>query len=152
MLRPGSLLVIFLLLIAYGRCVADQFGILHASEASCCQVVCQDEHCTDEDNTSTGGHDSQPGEEDPAPCQLCMIISADGATFDASIKVPSPTVYDISDSTFFVMLSGHPSGQHSRAETLELPPYRDHAPPNTLASQWLQVVSRVFPVRGPSMA
>lgn len=152
MRRAGSLLVMLLLLIAYGRCVADQSGILHTSGASCCQVVCEDAQCADAEPAHHGGHEPGPGGEQPAPCQLCQIISTDGATFDGSIKVPAPQVAAPLDSADFARLIDHILALSTAAETdvrLTAPRVR---PPDIQTSQWLLAASRTAPVRGPSLA
>lgn len=164
MRQTGSFLIMFLLLIAYGRCVADQFGMLHTNEASCCQVVCQDDHCSDLDAASSHQTDHEshedhehhqnhgPEPEEPAPCHLCLIISMDGATFDGNIKVPTPQILESLDHNFFITLLDHALGLLPPKATLELPSYHDSGPPVEQMSQRLRIVSKALPVRGPSVA
>lgn len=141
-------MIILFLLIAYARCVADQFGMLHTTEASCCQVVCQENHCSDIETEQPDEHSSEQDEETPSPCQLCMIISTDGATFDAGIKVPSPQVLDLKALTAFAVLF---DSELRLRSTEELPSLTDHdRPPEAQLSEWLCVVSKAMPVRGPS--
>ena len=152
MRRAGPFLIMLLLLIAYGRCVADQFGMLHTTEASCCQVICQDEHCSDVKADSPDEHGTNGTEdEQPAPCQLCLIISTDGATFDSGIKVPSPQVLDLASAAVSDMLFKDILGLCTAGESLLLPVFLDNNPPDVPVSQWIETATRILPVRGPSL-
>jgi len=157
MRKLGSILVIMLLLIAYGRCVSDQFGMLHTSDASCCQTICTAvTHCSDVAEACHDHSDSEDNdhnnEEKPAPCQLCFILDNDSIMIQDGIKIPSPTlanfipIFDF--GTDLDLLFSRTSGLTSTDFQLEDLP----DPPAELCSLYLSLVTKTAPVRGPSIA
>lgn len=177
--KLASFLVILLLITAYGRCVADQLGVLHTTGSTCCQVVCggpdhcdpdveqptQDhehhEHSTEEHacdtghgeerNNSNGSQDKdQDKEESPAPCQLCSILDSDSILQGESIKIPSPSLFELKPlfyfSAFDVLI------QPVRPVTSLDKPLSNH--PDTPVEQCSQIrrtIAKTTPVRGPSL-
>ncbi|GEM_PF-1008073 len=173
MRKLGSLLVILLLLTAYGRCVADQLGVLHSSESSCCQVVCdQADHCktkaspceaspSEESNCAHSqdhNHDSHSDEPEPEepqpnetdPCGLCVILSSDGMLLSDNIKVPTPTLLEISPLFFVTTLNGL-LDKSLLFTHLEDSPTEHPDPPAEHRSQLRRIIAKTTPVRGPSM-
>lgn len=146
----GSYLIILIFLTAYGRCVADQFGMLHSSETSCCVSVCDTaDHCPDEDDQSSPNPDAP---EQPAPCQLCFILDSDGVMIEDGFKTPTPNLLEVFDFLSFrasledilrgrlLIFSKEPS--HSKHRYLSLD-QRSHL---------LRIAAKAHPVRGPSLA
>lgn len=168
MRKLGSLLVILLLLTAYGRCVADQLGVLHTTASSCCQAVCdQADHCqTSEANLSDDsccgsdhdkGHDhseesepEEPNSEDPAPCGLCLIISSDSMLLNDDVKVPTPTLLELSSLFFMPTLNGL-LDQSRPNLNLDNSPSEHPDPPAEHRSQLRRILVKTTPVRGPSI-
>jgi hypothetical protein len=98
--KLGSCLVILLFLTAYGRCVADQLGMLHASDSACCRTVCEDVTCPDSLGPDIRPCETEPSgnhgqEEVPTPCQLCFILDSDSMQVEGSIKIPAPVFSEL---------------------------------------------------------
>lgn len=150
MRKLGSYFVILLLITAYGRCMADQFGVLHSTDSSCCQVTCNAEsHCADE--PPSDDHDSESEESDePTPCQLCFILSSDSILLGDSIDVPSPTLLELTPAFFH---SGLGNFSDNGLTVLDLDqPTADHPdPPEEHRSRLQRTVAKLTPVRGPSI-
>lgn len=147
MRKFGSLLVISLLLIAFGRCVADQYGALHTSEASCCQTACtSSEH--DSDGHGTEQHNN---EDNPAPCQLCQILQNDSMQIENGVELPCPVVSDFTPAfESGAWLEAWLSRMCCQLPPPDLDP--DFAfPPAELSSVFRCFVAAVAPVRGPSV-
>ena len=158
MRRYGSFLLMLLLIIAYGRCVADQFGMLHTTGASCCQVVCEDEHCSDvasaEHDFVTKDHDPQnqhdhDEKEKPAPCQLCLILSAEGATLEPGIKIPTPQSADYLNPASVFPCSDW-STLSLRIEDMDSSLFLPDVPLEEHKAHRLRAITRSLPIRGPS--
>lgn len=148
-------------LTAYGRCVTDQLGMLHASNSSCCQTVCEQlaescEYCPDDlpmaarpdEKKSSGNHEKQ---ELPTPCQLCFILNSDGMLVESGIKIPSPVFYELTNSPGLV-----PSMDgivHHLLVLLheELLPMDFRDPATGQHSLPLRLRVKTTPVRGPSL-
>lgn len=156
MRKLGSILTILIFLTAYGRCVADQFGILHTSEDNGCQSSCNhSDHCADADDQQH--HDSDAGNPQPeqapaSPCQLCCILSNDSIQIDDSIKVPTPTfqvITPIYHDGHLEDLRLHPL-RHLYPDFQDPPPeFPD--PPAESRSRLQRIAAKVTPVRGPSL-
>ncbi len=152
-----SLLLMLSFLTAYGRCVADQLGILHASGTSCCIIVCEDAQsscveCPDE--TSPGSTQPQPPEEnqEPKPCQLCIIIDLDGAVTVEEVRVPAPHFEDHPDKQNPSSLCGQLRGIDSAATgPPHLTPSDPMGHPGDQRAQLLRTLCKALPIRGPSM-
>ena len=148
MSKLGSYLIILVLLTAYGRCVADQFGMLHTSKASCCTTVCDaPEHCLEtESDHSDGDSDA------PAPCQLCFILDSDSMLIEDGLEIPTPNLLELSDFLLFAK----PLDDLFRSDTtsfspdLKLSGYSD--PPAEQRSRQMRIDAKTTPVRGPSNA
>jgi hypothetical protein len=172
MRKLGSYLIILLILTAYGRCVADQFGMLHTTTASCCQVSCDEiSHCgvsevnsdaTEGDHSENSEHQEDSDGQDqpkppsqPAPCQLCLILSSDSMLMGDQLEIPSPIILDItslSSSSTFCTSPAAFLGIRLCFKTPDLP-LSDH--PDTPAEQrsrLQRIVAKTTPVRGPSIA
>ncbi|MBM1135071.1 hypothetical protein JO972_02235 [Verrucomicrobiaceae bacterium 5K15] len=146
-----------LLLIAFGRCASDQFGLFHTTEASCCQTICTSPaHCP---LSADQCHDHSPddGEEHnnhdkPAPCQLCFIIDSDSVIIQDGVKLPTPPLVNIVPfddfGDDFGRLAERISSLVAADTRLELLP----DPPTELRSLHRCLVTKTTPVRGPSMA
>jgi len=165
MRKLGSYLIILLILTAYGRCVADQFGMLHTTNTSCCQVTCDEvSHCDsieDTDSEHSEHQDNSDDEEKPnspipsSPCQLCLILSSDSMLVGDQLEIPSPIILDISPaSTFwnFYSSSEAPTRSQLRFTTLDLPPSGHPDTPTEQRSRLQRIVAKTTPVRGPSTA
>ncbi len=165
MRKLGSYLIILLILTAYGRCVADQFGMLHTTTASCCQVTCDEiSHCEVGD-TPEGDHsensehqknsDGQDQPNPPSPCQLCLILSSDSMLMGDQLEIPSPIILDITSiSTSYTFYTSPEAflGIRLCFKTPDLP-LSDH--PDTPAEQrsrLQRIDAKTTPVRGPSIA
>ncbi|MBT8037611.1 MAG: hypothetical protein KJO21_08710 [Verrucomicrobiae bacterium] len=156
MRKLGTYFLILLLITAYGRCMADQLGMLHTTAASCCQVSYDDrDHCkrtsdADHQHPETPGHPNN--EEQPSPCQLCLILSNDSMLLEDGVKIPTPSLLDTTPLFTFQTTWQELLGTHL-----------DHFPPPPLASsqpesaieqhsQLGRIATKTTPVRGPSMA
>ena len=152
MRKLGSFFVILLLITAYGRCMADQFGVLHTTDSSCCQVTCSAEsHCEDEiPSDDPGSEESEESTDEPAPCQLCFILSSDSVLLGDGIDVPSPTVLEL---TPVIFNSGLDRLLGKGIAFLDLDqPTADHPDPAEEHRSRLQrIVAKRHPVRGPSI-
>ena len=141
MRKLGSLLVILLLLTAYGRCVADQLGTLHMTGASCCQTSCStDDHSGDED----GGHQDDPEQ----PCQLCSILSGGSMLLEDGLVLPAPTLVELIPlcAARFSLDAFPPEIPWDLTRS-------DHpAPPDEQLTRLRRIVAKTTPVRGPSIA
>lgn len=163
MRKLGSYLVILIFLTAYGRCVADQLGMLHMSGTSCCQTVCDNisdtcgqcpdtreeasRHTPQDSNHSDHHEDRQP----PAPCQLCFILDSDSMLIEDGIKIPAPVFHDQSDS-FRLATSVQNPLQNFRFYFDQEQVLQDHPDPLTgQAYLVLRFITRTTPVRGPSI-
>jgi hypothetical protein len=150
MRKFGSYLLILIFLTAYGRCVADQFGMLHTSETSCCVSICDtNDHCKETQNDHSEDSDSQ---EIPTPCQLCFILDSDSMLLEDSFEIPTPSFLDISN--FFTFCTTLDDLLRSRellfSSDLTL---SDHPnPPTEQRSRLLRTTAKTTPVRGPSIA
>jgi len=150
MRKLGSYLLILIFLTAYGRCVADQFGMLHTSETSCCVSVCDaSDHCEDSQSGHPENSDSQ---EIPTPCQLCFILDSDSMLLEDGFELPTPSFLDVSD--FFTFCTTLDDLLRSRAllfsSDLTLSDHPD--PPAEQRSRLLRTNAKTTPVRGPSIA
>lgn len=176
MRKLGSALIILLLLTAYGRCVADQFGLLQTTGTPCCQVTCdQVNHCTPPEGQVSskdhedqhdhapgdhpcnpdlpGGHDrnQQEPEDSPTPCQLCFILDSDSMIHGESIKVPAPLLFELSPLFYITswdnqLQPGHP------VTALDHPPSDYPESHIEQRSHIRRIVAKTTPVRGPSIA
>lgn len=175
MRKFGSFLVILLLITAYGRCVADQFGVLHTSDTACCQTVCcDDNHCepseTDEPSEthpceSPSDHDSSPEDtapptdDEPDPCQLCLILSNDSMLLSDSVKVPSPILIEIHPLYFITTWNTRNTRNtwnnqlQKILSPIDLEQLPDEHPdrPTEHRSQLRRIIAKTTPVRGPSI-
>ncbi len=159
-----SYLVILLILTAYGRCVADQFGMLHTTTASCCQVICDEaNHCNidgDVGNDTSGNehseHQEDSDEQDqPAPCQLCLILSSDSILMGDQLEVPAPIILDITSlSTTYIFCTSPEAliGIRLRFTTPDLTQSDHPDTPAEQRSRLQRIVAKMTPVRGPSIA
>lgn len=157
MRKLGSYLIILIFLTAYGRCVADQFGMLHTSDISCCVTVCNTTCDADDHGPDTPDHHPEESEtpdhqDEPSPCQLCFILNSDSMMLEHGIKIPSPSLLELPDifSSFATL------DDLFRGPLLSLSPdltASDHPdPPAEQRSRLLRTVARMTPVRGPSIA
>ena len=170
MRKLGSFLVILLILTAYGRCVADQFGMLHTTTASCCQVTCDEiSHCelngevssdaTEDDHSENPEHqEDSDGQNQPkpptpsSPCQLCLILSSDSMLVGDQLEIPSPIILDITSvSTFFTSLEDL-LGSRLYFITPDLTQSDHPDMPAEQRSRLQRIVAMATPVRGPSIA
>lgn len=156
MRKLGSYLIILLLLTAYGRCVADQFGILHTTEASCCQVTCNEsDHCEDTTDKHSDDSDHSEDSEEPAPCPLCVILSSDSMLLQDALELPSPSFLDLDSPFTFHSIWGTTSEDilgrriDCFAPSLHLSDRPD--PPAEQRSRLQRIVAKTTPVRGPSI-
>ena len=169
MRKLGSYLIILLIITAYGRCVADQFGMLHTTTASCCQVSCDEiSHCevsgdaTEDDHSENPEHqEDSDGQDQPkpptpsSPCQLCLILSSDSILMGDQLEIPSPVILDITSLPTSSTFCNSPEtflGIRLCFKTPDLP-LSDH--PDTPAEQrsrLQRIVAKTTPVRGPSIA
>ena len=154
--KLGSYLIILLLITAYGRCMADQFGVLHTTDSSCCQVTCSAEtHCEDEapsDNSHSEESDKPTDKptDEPAPCQLCFILSSDSILLGDGIAVPSPTVLELNPLIFNSGLD-RLLGKGLTLIDLNQPRAAHPDPPEEHRSRLQRIVAKLTPVRGPSI-
>lgn len=143
-------------LTAYGRCVADQLGILHTSGTSCCMVVCEKnqsscQQCPDEHPADPSQAPVSEDNQDPKPCQLCIIIDTDGVVSSGEVKIPIPNLHDYRDNPDYSLLIATLAGiDPAAAAPLELRPSAD--PPGIARAHLQRILCRVTPIRGPSMA
>jgi len=158
MRKLGSFLVILLLITAYGRCMADQFGVLHTTDSSCCQVTCSAEsHCAEEapadashSKEAENVEESNDPTEKPAPCQLCFILSSDSILLGDSIDIPAPTLLEITPALFNSGL-GNLLGKGIATLNLDQPPAEHPDPPEEHRSRLQRIVAKLTPARGPSI-
>jgi hypothetical protein len=155
MRKLGSFLVILLLITAYGRCVADQFGVLHTTDSSCCQVTCSaDSHCAEEATAdaphSEDSEASDDSTEEPAPCQLCFILSSDSILLGDSIDIPAPKVLELVPALFNSGLDNL-LGKGIATLNLDQPPAEHPDPPEEHRSRLQRIVAKLTPARGPSI-
>lgn len=150
-MRPiGSILVISLLLIAFGRCVTEQYGMLHTTTASCCQTICT--ACTHPDGTP-GQHSEEEhnNHETPSPCHLCEILNNDSVQLASGIKLPCPVISEFSpDFEPGTWMDALLSRICSQVPPLDLDTDLPDPPPE-LGSMFRCLVCKVAPVRGPSI-
>jgi len=157
MRKFGSFLVILLILTAYGRCVADQYGALHMTGSACCQTVCcGDSHCESKEVESAENHTdsknsnhSEESPEDQDPCQLCLILSNDAMLQGDNVKVPTPSFLELTSIHFLTTLENLFSKGFLTPQ-LDLLPDEPSSPPAEHRSQLRRVIAKTTPVRGPS--
>jgi len=164
MRKLGSYLIILLILTAYGRCVADQFGMLHTTTASCCQVTCDEiSHCevsgdaTESDHSKNSEHqedsEGQNQPNPPSPCQLCLILSSDSMLMGDQLEIPSPIILDIASlSTSYTFCTSPETLIGLRLCFKDLPPSGHPDTPAEQRSRLQRIVAKTTPVRGPSIA
>ncbi|MCP5536708.1 MAG: hypothetical protein H7A51_10840 [Akkermansiaceae bacterium] len=158
MRKIGSYLIILVFLTAYGRCVADQFGMLHNSEASCCVTLCDvAAHCptAGEDHPADTGHPDSEAPDDreqPAPCQLCFILGSDSMLLEDGLQLPSPTLLELSDFFSFTATLDDILRAHGTSLTRELTPSGYPDPSAEHRSRLMRIGAKTTPVRGPSLA
>ena len=152
MRKLGSYLVILLLITAYGRCMADQFGVLHTTDSSCCQVTCAAEsHCEDETpSDESHSEESDESTDEPAPCQLCFILSGDSILLGDSIDIPSPSVLELTPALFNSGLDNF-LGKGIAYLDLDQPTAEHPDHPEEHRSRLQRTVAKSTPVRGPSV-
>lgn len=154
MRKLSSILVVLLLLTAYVRCVADGFGMLNASEASCCQEISSSSE-GDGDHDSDVSHDSEhSGEENaPTPCHLCFILSSDSILpGGGDVDLPSPIFKEILplyvSCITLDFLTGNQFDLQSADQILsDFPELSDD-----LRHRMQRIAIKTTPVRGPSIA
>jgi len=158
MRKLSSILVVLLLLTAYVRCVADGFGMLNASEASCCQEIiktdvvndCHEDDCHEEENSHEPEH---PEEQSPTPCQLCFILSSDSMLpSGGDVDLPSPIFKEILplyvSCITLDFLTGNQFDLQSADQILsDFPELSDD-----LRHRMQRIAIKTTPVRGPSIA
>lgn len=168
MRKLGSFLIILLLITAYGRCVADQLGVLHTTNSACCQVSCgvnthcaeqepQNEHqnhsedhpCSNSDQTNEQ-EEEEEAPQDSFPCQLCFILNSDSMLPGDNLEIPAPSLFEISPFFFSSILDGFlpnaPQITDLNTSFSELP-----NPPAEPRSRLRRIVAKTTPVRGPSI-
>ncbi len=156
MRKLGSCLIILLFLTAYGRCMADQFGMLDTAKTSCCQATCNElDPCgspKDTDDTRPGSPEHPENKEQPSPCHLCLIISSDSMLLQDGVKIPSPTLLDVSPLFTFAPtwheLFGARPHRFALAPLVPVPPKL----PTEQSSRLQRLAAKTTPVRGPAMA
>ena len=160
MQKFGSYLVILIFLTAYGRCVADQLGMLHTSGTSCCQTVCDNipdtcGHCPD-DEKATAQQADQPGNHEdqkaPKPCQLCFILDTDSVMLGTEIKMPTPHFHNSPDTLTYTLFSAHTLHAHFGLSDFVLRSSGQPGPAIEQHSRILLTCGKATPVRGPSVA
>ena len=150
MRKLGSYLLILIFLTAYGRCVADQFGMLHTSETACCAIACDAvDHCGDTQDKQPENQDNQ---DDPAPCQLCFILNSDSMLLDDGIEIPAPTFSEITPLSSLHNSLENLFGGQPPSFSPGLPSSDHPDPPAEQRSRLQRIVAKTTPVRGPSIA
>ena len=157
MRKLGSFLVILLILTAYGRCVADQLGILHTSGTACCTVVCEDVdrscvQCPETEAAETQQPHLPADQEEPKPCQLCFILDSDSVVLGAEMKMPTPHFHDSPDALAYTLFSAHTLHAHFGLSDFVLRSSGQPGPAIEQHSRLLLTCSKATPVRGPSVA
>jgi len=149
------LLLMLSFLTAYGRCVADQLGMLHTSDASCCVAVCDNVvkscvQCPEETSSDT----TQPPPEqtpEPSPCQLCIIIDAEGAVAGKEIRLTTLNTHEHSGHSGHCLLSGSFIAVRPVVGELHQVRKRAHADHSgELRARLLRLTCKALPIRGPS--
>ena len=158
--KLGSYLLILIFLTAYGRCVADQLGMLHSSDTSCCQTVCEDlsdscGYCPDSGEPhfeEASEPASNSDQQTPTPCQLCFILDSDSMLIENGVKMPAPVFHELTDFLCFARSVDGTTPSLQFVLHQELMP-RDYLDPATLrSSRLLRLTTKATPVRGPSAA
>ncbi len=152
-----SYLLILTFLTAYGRCVADQLGILHTSGTACCTVVCEDVDLSCVQCPETVAAKSQqphyPADEDePKPCQLCFILDTDSIMLGAEMKMPTPHFHDSPDALTYTLFSARTLHAHFGPSDFVLRSSGQPGPAIEQHSRLLLTCGKATPVRGPSVA
>ena len=140
-MRQLKATILLLLFIAtFGRCFAEQYGVLGDNGLACCveQAAC----CDDEEPAH---HD----EGTPPDCPICVIIDNNALLATLSLELPPPAfssassffAIDAWSAEFLVLFRNHcDSGD-------------DHIPPSPerLSLSLTELVLCSAPVRGPSV-
>jgi len=148
MRKLASFLVILLILTAYGRCVADQFGALHVSNNACCQQVCDSAgHC---EVGEDGDQDHPTPSDKNSPCQLCLIISSDSILQSDDVEAPTPTIIEIDPNLHRDSLIHLLTQQVKLLFSAPISP-NPQDPPADDRSELRRIVVTTTPVRGPSL-
>lgn len=156
--KLGSILIVLLFFTAYGRCVADGFGMLHASNASCCQEIiktdvvndCHEDDCHEEENSHEPEH---PEEQSPTPCQLCFILSSDSMLpSGGDIDLPSPIFKEILPLLISCITLDFLTGNQFDLQSTDLVLSDFPELSDELRSRIQRIAIKATPVRGPSLA
>jgi hypothetical protein len=158
------LLITLLLTVAYGHCVADQFGVLQTSGSACCKVACCSspsnevkENCGDDThlrgdhgNTEKNNDNDFPlNSPEEFPCQLCLILSNDSIQTSDTIKVPTPTLVEIDPDFFRSSLIEQLSKILSTGSSDPSLKYWNESSFEHNSPLW-RILVKTMPVRGPS--
>ena len=152
-----SYLLILTFFTAYGRCVADQLGILHTSGTACCTVVCEDVdrscvQCPEPEAAETQQPHLPADQEEPKPCQLCFILDSDSVVLGAEMKMPTPHFHDSPDALAYTLFSAHTLHADFGVSDFVLRSSGQPGPAIEQHSRLLLTCSKANPVRGPSVA
>ena len=166
--KVGSYLIILVFLTAYGRCMTDQLGMLHASNIACCQTICENlteenttkpcDDCPDlleadpDETNATGKHEVPETPKVPTPCQLCFILDSDSMLVEHGIKLPAPVFYELAKP--LGLISSTDDVLHALRFYIleELLPTEHCAAVIDHRSLPLRLRIKTTPVRGPSIA
>lgn len=149
-MRQVRATILLLLFIAtFGRCFAEQYGLIANSALACCVEVvacCEAEHPAHHDEDDPAHHE----DEETPDCPVCVLIDNNALVTAAAADLPAPS-YALA-SSFFVL-------DEWNANLLD--PILDHpdpgsgntpSPPPRLSLSLTELVLFSAPVRGPSMA
>ena len=144
----GSYLIILLLISAYGRCLADQMGMLNNSASACCQVS-----CFDSDLSELEPHNDHPGQQEDnkkPPCQLCIILDSDSLLLQDGLEIPSLSPYSVD-----ILWDNHFAQElrfiHTPQPSVELTSHGFEETVQEQRSLQLRTAAKALPVRGPSL-
>ena len=157
--KAGSILIIALLLIAYGRCVADQYSLLYATDISCCQTVCDVNECCSNvidkscsDHSPSDQKNEKPDQNDtPAPCQLCLILDNESMQITCGVKVPHPVYSECMNCLDFVTDTSSPTSRFLNSSATTSTVLNRPSPPAELCLLFHRMAPKAIPVRGPSI-
>ena len=168
---------IFMLLVfltSFGRCWAEQYGLLNGSDWACCpskvsasfteeQVAPADhhEHSHNHDDDHDCNHEEVPKDNHPehpsvplpspgddSPCEICNLIDSGFTTLFSSIDIPEP-IFELTELPWFSQWGGFQFDLFAEpAEELPPPDRRYH--PCSLSTCEL-VTSTTVSVRGPNV-
>jgi hypothetical protein len=139
MRQVKATILLILFIATFGRCFAEQYGVLGDTDLACCV----------EHNECCEGEESADHEDEETPeCPVCVLIDSSALVGNSPGEL-APPVYSLA-STFFAVDAWSPGIPDLLLERCDSGEERIPSPPPRLSVSLRELVLYSAPVRGPT--